>query len=278
MNAIPVPMRTWLVLTAGLCISALAPAAPPAPAAVEELMRSSGTWQQLADIQREIDQGLDRAAASAASSNPQNIAALHHAFAVAYSPDRLRPIVARELAKALSAEDVDAALAWFATDDGKRIAKLEEDASGEGPSRQRRDRAQEIVAAIAPASLAQYQRIARATHASEVAATVMIDMSYGLAHGIRLAMPGAPTQDPDALRATMQAGRARIVALMEVQQIAFSADAYRTLSAAELDRYLAFVESPVGRRFQAATMIAVDIALTDSATEAGRLFAIGRAT
>jgi hypothetical protein len=270
--------RIRILVAAGFMAPLLAAAAPPTPAAVDALMHNSGTWRQLADIEREFGQGLDQTAAGQATPDAQSAAALRHAFAVAYSPDRLRPAVARELAVALSAEDVETTLAWLATDVGKRITRLEEDESASAHSQERRERAPEVVAGLAPDRLARYQRLAQATHASEVAATMLINMSYGLARGISLAMPGTPTQDPEAIRAALQAGRPRIVAMMEVQQLAYSADTYESLSNEDLDNYIAFAESPVGRRYHAATMIALDRAMTDGATEAGRLLVTGRST
>ena len=85
-------------------------------------------------------------------------------------------------------------------------------------------------------------------------------------------------QDPERLLATLHATRAKLVAMVEEQSLGSNAVAYGTLSDAELLRYIEFAESPAGRRYHAATSLALDRALTDAAVEAGRLLVTGQST
>ena len=83
---------------------------------------------------------------------------------------------------------------------------------------------------------------------------------------------------PEAVREALLADRPRIVAMLEEQQLGSSASIYSTLSDADVARYVAFAESPAGRRYHAATSIALDKALTNASVEAGRLLATTRTT
>lgn len=269
-------MRIVVVLRfiAAFLVSATALAAPATPAAIDELLHKSGLWEQLAAMGPQLQQGIDDSVASGAMADDQGVAAMRRAFGVAYGPERLRPAMAKALAREISAEDTKAALAWLATDLGKRVTRLEEEASKAAVP----DRAAEIAAALPAERRELYLRMARATHTGEVGATIMINVTYGLARGATLASPGTPMQDPEQLLRSLHGSRAKLVALVEEQSLGTSAVAYGTLSDADLLRYIEFAESPVGRRYHAATSLALDRTLTDAAIEAGRLLVSGQST
>ena len=271
-------MCARLIVAATLLASTLAAATPPTPAAVDELMHKSGMWRQLADVAALFVQGVDKAAAQQAPADQATAAAMRSAFLVAYGPDRLRPAVARELALVLSAEELDAALQWLASDTGVGITKLEEDAAAADAAQDRSDIADALAAGLAPERRARYQRLARAMHSGEVGALMMINMTYGLAQGMRAATPGSPGRDPEEMRAALEAVRPQLVAVSEKRGLATMAITYATLPDADLDRYIAFAESPAGGRYNAAATIALDKALTAGATEAGRLLVQSRST
>lgn len=260
-----------------LCVALLAFLPPVASAAgppverTDELMHKSGLWNQLAELAPMFSQGVDDASSRMGGANTPSLEALRQAFATAYSADRLRPAVARELALSLSAEDVDASLEWLSGDLGQRITALEEKASTAEAQRERMETGTERVKALSSERLAQYERLAEAIRAGDVGATIMINAAAGLARGFKAALPGFGGPDADQVRALMETRRPQLVALMKKQQIMFFAMSYATVSDDEIERYVAFAESPVGRRYQAATVIAVDKAMTDAAVETGRL-------
>lgn len=261
-----------LIVAATLLWSALAAAVPATPAAIDLLMHKSGIWQQLAAMSAQFEQGVDQGTTQQGIQDERITASLREAYKVACSPDRLRSALAKTLAADLSAEEVDAALAWLGTDLGARITRLEEEASSRAPP----ERALELVAALPAERRELYLRLARAIHAGEVGAATLINMSYGLARGIRIAAPG--TQDPEEIREALQANRPRIVTMIRQQFLGAAVVTYATLSDAEVERYVAFVESPAGRRYQAATASALDRALTDASVEAGRLLMTTKST
>jgi len=267
----PRSMPIGLVL---LLWTALACAAPATTATIDELMRKSGLWEQLAGISNEFQKSVDAGALQQGVQDPHAAAALHRAFTVAYGPDKLRPAVAVVLASKLSAEDAQAALDWLGTDLGTRITKLEEASAAGAPP----ERAAELAAALPPERHALYAQLSRVLHAGDVGATIVINVAYGLARGIRIAVPELSMQDPEQVRDALEARRPQLVELLEAQTIASNAVTYATLSDAELKRYIAFAETPAGRRYHAATWTALDAALSDAAVDAGRLLATVRST
>lgn len=262
------------IFVVSLLCACLARAAPATNATIDELMRKSGLWEQLASISNEFQKSLGAGAVQQRVQDPHAAAALHRAFTVAYGADRLRPSVAAVLASKLSADDAQAALEWLGTDLGKRITLLEETSSVGVPP----ERAAELAAALPPERRALYAQLSRALHAGDVGATIVINVAYGLARGIRIAVPELRMQDPEQVRDALEAKRPRLVAMLEEQTIASNSVTYATLSDAELKRYVAFAETPAGQRYHAATWIALDAALSEAALDAGRLLATVRST
>jgi len=224
-----------------------------------------------------ITESLDETAERQGEANAQSIASLRRAFESSYSADRLRPAVARKLAASVSAADVDAALAWLRTDLGVRITDLEVEYSTPARARKRIGQADGLVRGIPEARRAQYDRLSHAIHAAEVSATLIIEISKGVARGLDMVDPGGPSRESlDRLSDALEAQRPRIVAAMEEQNMAFFAEAYATLSDDELERYIVFAESRPGARVQAAMSTALNEAMTDAAVEAGRSAASAR--
>jgi hypothetical protein len=254
------------IFVVALLWACLACAAPATNATIDELMHKSGLWEQLAGIDNVFQRSLD-ADAARHGVGEQHAAALRQAFKVAYGPEKLRPAVAAVLAERLTAEDAQDALAWLATDLGTRITKLEEASTAQA----RPERPTELLDALPPERRAVYARLAQALHSGDVGATMMINVAYGLAYGIRIAAPQVNTQDPEQLRKQLVAMRPLLVAKVQEQTMASFAITYATLTDAELERYAAFAETPAGQRYHAASSIALDTALSAAAVDVGRL-------
>ena len=259
--------RDLPIFVVSLLWACLACAAPATTATIDELMHKSGLWEQLAGINAALQRGFDTE--EARRSVPEaNAVALRQAFMVAYGPDKLRPAVAAVLAAKLAAEDAEEALAWLATDLGSRITKLEEASSNQASP----ERPTEVVNALSPERRAQYARLAQSLRSADVGATMMINLAYGLAHGIRVAAPQMRTQDPERVRQQLESRRPLLVAMLKEQAMASFAITYATLTDAELERYIAFAEAPAGQRYHAVSGLAIETALSDAAVDAGRLF------
>lgn len=134
-----------------LLVSSAAQAqAPPGEAALDELMHQSGLWTQLPQFEATVREGFAAELGKLHQRNDEVAEKVRKAVAAAYSGDRLRATVRRELGARLSAEDVAAVLAWLGTDLGVRITALEERA-GEPEQEALRKEAEEKLLAETPA-------------------------------------------------------------------------------------------------------------------------------
>lgn len=263
--------RSCGVALVAFWLGASAHAATPTPDSIDRLIHESGLWNQVAEIAPAFAQGVDDAAARSGGPDARQAEALRQAFATAYSADRLRPAVARELSTSLSGDDIDASLVWLSGSVGRRLTALEEKASTADALRERMESGPAFVRELSPERLAQYTRLVSAIHAGEVGATMMINLAVGLARGFGAASPGLSAGDGEAVRTLMEARRPDLVAAMDKQQLLFFATSYASVSDADIALYVDFAESPLGRRYQAATVMALDKAMTEAAVEAGRL-------
>ena len=289
-NPGPAPVRQWnpavprsvmqRITLFVWSILALASLAQPAEGLAqqrrtEELMHKSGLWVQAGQVREQLLEGVARMRGQAplpgrAAMSDRAVARVMAAMRVAFSPERLRAGIARELATLLTREDEDAALVWLSSDLGVRVNGLEE-ASGEMEGLRAYERDGPAFLATVPAArLEQCRRLATAVHAGEATASTVIDMTaaiiYGAASASRLPPPGLL----DTLRAGVRAERSGLEQSLGEDAARHYAYAYRSLSDAELDLYVAFLDSPAGRRYSEASMHAVDGALTRASLDAGK--------
>lgn len=264
------------LLLLALLAAAGAPAfAQEAPARnVEELMRKSGIWKQVAQVEPALLAGLaqgwnEAAGARGIEDSQAGLARLKAAARRAYGADILRAEMQRQLAESLDKADEEKALAWLETDLGRRLTKLEEDA-GEGAEPNARMREAREYAAAAPASrVALAERFAQALRSGEAGASMMIGISMGVVSGVVIATTPQDTSAVAAVRRRFESQRPQLEAAMlkiAVDQFVFT---YREVPEADLERYVEFAQSPSGRRYHDATREAMDKVLAQASVRFG---------
>src|SRR6185369_17814019 len=110
------PIARWLLI-ASLPL-AVAATQYDAPRRMDQLMRKSGLWTQLGQMQEQVRNGAleGRAKEEARGAPPleeEDFKKLTGAVERAFAPERLREVVAQELAEALPVEDEGAVLRWL---------------------------------------------------------------------------------------------------------------------------------------------------------------------
>src|SRR5205085_8196926 len=99
---------------------------------VDELLHKSGIWKQVADFPGQMKAGAEQARAEAKASgkpeamNDAEYARFVAAMARAFSADRFRRIMAREIERNLSAADEAKMLQFLSSDLGVRATRSEE--------------------------------------------------------------------------------------------------------------------------------------------------------
>jgi hypothetical protein len=247
---------------------------------LDELMKKSGMTAQLAQIEPMMQVGVEQARSTTGGMSDADFQKLKLAVSVAYAPERLRLATRKQLAVALTPDDTKQVLAWLSTKLGTRITQLEETANADPVKAQERlAGGSKFVDALPPPRKTRIERFERAVEAVQTNLNVIVDTNIGIARGIALAMPGdAPAIDIDAVVAQIESQRPMLENTLRPQVIASLAMTYQPLSDADLDAYIEFLESPVGRKYVTGSSLALEKALSDAALELGRQMAKKSAT
>ena len=255
-------------------VGCAAPGVRPASVVFDELMHKSGLWVQLAQIEPMMQIGASKSLAQMDSTGNVDANRLRKAIADNFAADTLRKTVGDQLQATVSADDAATVLRWLSSDLGMRITALEEVAMSDPEEAARMmEQGPSVLASLEPARKQRLERLVKATDAAEGTATLIIDTSIGISRGMMMSIPGAAAGSIDDLKASVQAQKDRVVAALVPQIVAEYATMYRQLSDEELDRYMAFCESPTGRRFSAAGLHAVDTAMTEASVRLGQQMA-----
>jgi hypothetical protein len=261
----------WFLIAALPLAIAATPA--DAPRRTDQLLRKSGLWSQLGDMQEQVRNGAleGRAKEEARGAPPleeEGFKKLTGAIERAFAPDRLREIVAQELAQALPAEDEAAVLSWLDSDAGKRFARLEEDSLKPEQVETMQREARDALAGASKERLTLVTRFGDAVGAGEIDATIVVNLVSAVGYGVALTTP-LPPVDVKVFKQRMEKDRPRMAAAYKWQALGRYAWLYRAVPDAEFARYVEFAESAAGKRYYAAAVKALDLGLTRAAFDMG---------
>lgn len=266
------------IILAALATMALAAGAAE-PRRIAELMHKSGLWTQLGQAQEQIRSGAQQAQAQAKAGKggsklgDDDFARLIAAMNAAYAPDKLRESMAKELEAHLSANDEAVVLEWLSSELGTRLTKIEE-ASGELEASIAAEReAPAYFASVPESRVAQFRRMIAAIRMGEATAAMVINMTTAIGFGMAMANPAEdPATVAQSIRDRMEPQRERMAESFNARAVQSFAYVYRTISDADLERYVAFSESPAGRRYHDASVKGMDNVLARAGIQMGREF------
>jgi hypothetical protein len=268
------------VLSAGLA-STLAvlhigfAAAQDTPRNVDELLHKSGLWKQVAEFEPLMQQGIDasrkeqKAGGGPVALSDADYARLKKATAAAYAPDRLRQEFRTYIGRDLSREDEREVIGWLDSDLGKRITRIEEDASKVDAAAEREKAAPGILASLSAERAQRFAALVKAIRMGEVSAELMINTTLGVAYGFAFATPNADLAGLEKLKRQLEAQKPQLVELLARRSAADFAVIYRALSDAELDRYVGFMQTEAGRHYHDVTSAALDAVLSRASVNIG---------
>ena len=177
---------------------------------------------------------------------------LARAVDAALDAGKMQAAIQADLVAALEPKDAEGALQWLQSPVGKKITALEEAATAPAA-----DGAKPVPAA--PPAAPRAARIARLTTALNTVESAT-DLAVRAQKAIILAMlailPPDAERAPDAAEFA-EKKRPETRAFIEKATPDIFEKTYRTLTDEELDQYIAFAESDVGKKYSAATSAAV---------------------
>ena len=238
---------------------------------LDDLIVKSGMWKQIGQLEPMVQAGVDQAQVQANENKLKDIElkALKKAIATAYAPARMRADARNFLESELAEADQKQVLTWLDSDTGKKINLLEEQ-SGEVTDRKKRDQESSAYAATLPKNRSdRIQRFMQVVRASEAMASLIINNNLAIANGLAMTAPVQELISLEALSKQLESQRPQLIVSMDKRLLAEYAYIYRTVTDAEIDAYIAFAETPSGRKYHAAFIGAIERAMTEASLVVG---------
>ena len=238
---------------------------------LDDLIVKSGMWKQIGQLEPMVQAGVDQAQVQANENKLKDIElkALKKAIATAYAPTRMRADARNFLESELAEADQKQVLTWLDSDTGKKINLLEEQ-SGEVTDRKKRDQESSAYAATLPKNRSdRIQRFMQVVRASEAMASLIINNNLAIANGLAMTAPVQELINLEALSKQLESQRPQLIASMDKRLLAEYAYIYRTVTDAEIDAYIAFAETPSGRKYHAAFIAAIARAMIEASLVVG---------
>jgi len=261
----------WMISIAWLqLLSYAASAVAVSEGQTDEFMRKSGLWQQLAQVEPGVQQGITQSGAELRRLNDEQLVRLRDAVRATYGPDRLRQSMRTELAASLPDAETMRALQFLATDLGKRVTALEEAAAITDNSDRIESLADDAAAALPPTRRNLIERMVKATRVADVAASIIVNQQLGVMRGFAVYAGNADSDSEDEAKQRLNRYREQMVIVLGRRMAAQSAVVYGPLSDDDLAGYVTFLESPAGRQTSDAVSAALDKVLGKAAFDLGR--------
>ncbi len=239
------------------------------PETVRQLMQLSGMNKQIEQFPPTLRAELDRQQAERPTLTDEQLDTIRSVIAVSFDATRILASVRKSLERNLAGADAKAALKWLTSPLGRKITKLEEDASTAEAYLEMQEIGPGLLAGNAETErFRRIKRLDNATGATESSLNVAQNLEMAIASAASSAAQDARRPSYDEILEMTAMSKARMRSEVErMVEIGFLY-AYRGLADREIDKYIAFAESKPGRRYHQATIDAVN----DALVEAGRKF------
>ena len=236
---------------------------------IQTLMRKSGLDKQLeqipAMVQAEVEQTQQQQKVFPQSELP-NIKRL---VAVAFDSKALNNAVRAHIQTNMTGKDIEAALIWLNSPLGEKITGLEEAAS----TPQAMAEMQSMAGGLAgnKARVEKLKRLDNAVQAIESNVRMALNMQVAMTIAMTATM--TPDQQPsiDLIIQEVNKNNAQVRSMVAKEVLLSFLYTYRSLSDAELDRYIAFAESAAGKKYGDVATAAISDAMINACRKLGTL-------
>ncbi len=233
---------------------------------LERVFDQSGIRLQIEQLPGHLLAGLGQVTKSNDSIPDGFHEAARMAAAEAFDVHSLVARVRTGLGESLSDADLESILAWLESDIGHRVTRLE--AAANDPDRQHE--IAQFAAGLASnpppaARLHSIQALDEAARISESTLEATLGVQLAVATAVTASLPANQRPPVQLLAEMLDASRPRLAPLLQNQIRVLLLFTYHSLSDPEMFEYLAFCQSPVGRRYNQALFNGLEGAMIESA-------------
>jgi hypothetical protein len=257
-----------LLLYSGICIAGEGKADQEP---VRTLMQKSGLNKQIEQIPLMMQAGMAQADQNQPSRKltQKEMSDLNSMVAAAFNANAMNAAVQKHIQSNLAEKDIRAALAWLSSPLGEKITRLEEDASTPAAYTEMQAMADTLTKNTARA--AQLRKLDSAVKGTESGVSVALNIQISLLTAMSSVMPRDKRPSADEIKGQVNKNSAQMRSMVERETLQSFLYTYRTLTDAEVDRYIAFAESESGRKYHAATAKGVSDAVVQASRTLGSM-------
>jgi len=257
-----------LLLYSGVCIAGEGKADQEL---VRTLMQKSGLNKQIEQIPLMMQAGMVQAEQNEPSRKltQKEMSDLNSMVATAFDAKAINAAVQKHIRSTLAEKDIRAALAWLNSPLGEKITRLEEDAST--PAAYTEMQAMADTLAKNTARVAQLRKLDSAVKATEAGVSVALNIQISLLTAMSSQVPRDKRPSADEIADRVNKNSAEMRSVVAQETLLSFLYAYRTLTDAEVERYIAFAESESGRKYHASTAKGVSDAVVQASRTLGSM-------
>ena len=257
-----------LVLYAGLC---MAKEKKSDPQLVQTLMIKSGLNKQLEQLAPMVQTSISQQNQGANALSADELDMLSGMAAEAFDAKALKDKVQRHIQTNLPETDIRAALAWLNSPLGAKITKLEEDASTPAAYEEMQKLGSQLTGNAGRVDL--IRKLDNASKATETAVAVMLNTQMALIAALTSGVPPEKRPTIENIEKEVLKNKGQIQSAVEQATLLTLLYTYRSLSNAEIGKYIDFARSASGKKYNTVTSEAVTAAVTNAAHVLGSLIA-----
>ncbi len=227
---------------------------------VDQLMQKSGLNKQIEQfpvmIQADIIRSNQEAGNKMSAADLNNLVRM---VAESFNATTLKDTVSRHIREKLSENDMSAVLKWLTSPLGKKITKLEEEASGPEADKKIQEMSAEVKKN--PDRAALLSKLDNAVKATDVGVNITINLQVAFILAVTSGMPAEERPSVDDILREVSKGREQLQKTVRQETLEGFFYTYRSLSDAQIKEYIAFAESDPGKRYHAVSSEGLNTAM-----------------
>ncbi|MDY6903125.1 MAG: DUF2059 domain-containing protein [Thermodesulfobacteriota bacterium] len=239
-----------------------------------KLYKKSGLKTQIHDLPGIIEQGFDHAVVNNAQlqrlpADTRNKIRSH--IAELFTPASMETVVVQAIGDGLTDAEIMHVLAWLESPLGRKITEMEEAAGNAGAIQEMQQYVKDLEKNPPPAKwLSLLQKLDRVVGATETSVTVNINTQFAITTAMISALKPGATPNFPVIRRLLEKQRPSIARVMRPQILSSFLYTYRDLTSEELQAYIDFATTEIGKKYHRVIIGGVEKALVQCSSKWGR--------
>jgi hypothetical protein len=235
---------------------------------VKKLMQESGLGKQIEQFPAMMQADIIKSNQESGNKMSQGeLNDLLRMAAEAFNAATMKDTVRRHIQENLPEKDMGAVLKWFGSPLGKKILKLEEEASSPEANKKIQEMSGEIYKNPERATL--LSRLDKAVKATDVGVSITTNLQVAFILAVTAGMPAEQRPSVDEILSEINKDREQLQKTIRQETIAGFFYTYRSLKDAEIKKYITFAESGPGKRYHTVSSEGLNTAMMQAGLALG---------